>query len=201
MKYGAKGAMWAPFSGEDTANALPKYGEAVALDGINESSDSMTFAEGQAYGDNAKKISIKEFSSGTATTKFVWLPVDTLSAILGTATDDENGQAYGGEDDPPYGGYGFISNRMDSNKNKFYEVVFYPKVQGAADSSSYKSKEDSIALEYDSLPFTIFLPSCGIYKVEKRFATESEAANYLAALFAGTAAVPGLSAATTTTTS
>lgn len=197
MKYGAKNAMWAPFSGEDAAGALPGYGDVIPLDGVNETSDSLSFAEGSAYGDNTKKIGLKEFTSGTIAAKFVWLPISTLSVILGTATDNDDGQAYSDEDNPPYGGYGFISNRMDSNKNKFHEVVFYPKVQGSADSSSYATKADSITLEYDSLPFDILLPDCGLYKIEKRFATEAEAAGYLTALFKGTAAVPGLTSPTT----
>lgn len=200
MKYGAKNAMWAPFDSDtpDTAGALPTYGATYALDGVNESNDSLTFADASAYGDNLQKIVIKEFTSGTISAKFVWLPVATLSAMLGTDADDTDGQAYGSEDDQPYGGYGFISNRMDSNKNKFYEVVFYPKVQAAADSSDYKTKENSITLEYDSVPFTILVPECRKYKVEKRFSEESAAVAYLESLFAGTAAVPGL---TTTTTS
>lgn len=198
MKYGAINAIWAKMESDASSSALPTYAtQTYALDGVNESNDTINYAEGSAYGDNKKKINIKEFSDGSIAAKFVWLPVDTASAILGTATDGENGQSFGGEDDPPYGGYGFISNRMDSNKNKFYEVVFYPKVQGSASSESYKTKENSITLEYDSISFDLLQPECGLYKLEKRFEDKSAAIGYLEGLFAGTSVAPGLETKTT----
>lgn len=192
MKYGVTNAMWAPLSEDTSESALPVYDKVIELDGVNESNDSLSLSEASAYGDNRKKITVKEFTDGTISAKFVYLPISTLHSILGTATDGEDGQSYGGDDDPPFGGYGFVSNRMDSAKNKFYEAVFYPKVQGAADSGNYKTKENSITLEYDSIPFDLLQPECGKYKVEKRFSTLAEAVTYLKGLFAGTAIAPGL---------
>ncbi|MCD8322384.1 MAG: Clp protease ClpP [Oscillospiraceae bacterium] len=118
------------------------------------------------------------------------------AAILGAESDDDaNAISYGGEDDAPFGAYGFYCNKMDANKTRYYEVVFYPKVQGYVEGQDYKTKESTITLEYDELSFYIFQAECGKYKIEARFESESEAQAYLAELFAGTASVPGLTTA------
>ena len=190
MNYGAKWAYWAPISAEST-DLMPTYDTATAFEGINESNDAVSFTEASAYGDNNKVISIKEFSSGEIDAKVVDLQVDLAASILGADTDDEGGIAYGEEDDPPYGGYGFISYRMDTEKNKFYECIFYPKVKGEPQSKNYKTKEDGYTLEYDALKFEIFKAGNGKYKITKKFEEESDAQEYLAGLFDGTSVVPG----------
>lgn len=192
MRYGAKHAMWAPFKGNEPDNAMPTYGDVKSLGGINESNDTINFAEASAYADNAEKIHLKEFSNGTIDSRHLAVPFDLASEILGTAADELEGRSYGGDDDPPFGGYGFYSCYIDGNKKRTYGVIFYPKVQGSVASSNYKTKEDSITLEYDQLTFNILLPNCGVYKVEKRFDTEEEADNYLLGLFAGISEIPGI---------
>lgn len=191
MRYGAKHAMWAPFSGAEPATGMPTYGEAKELGGLNESNDTLNFAEGSAYADNAEKIHLKEFTNGTIDTHELAVPFDLMAEILGTDAD-EGGLAYGGSDDAPFGGYGFIACYMDGNKKRTYGVIFYPKVQGSAASGNYKTKEDNITLEYDQIAFNILLPNCDKYKIEERFDTEEEAIAYLEGLFEGTSQVPGV---------
>lgn len=192
MRYGAKHAMWAPFLGDEPETGMPKYGPAVSLGGVNESNDTLNFAEASAYADNAQKIKIKEFANGTIASKMLHLLFSIGSQILGTDADDAEGRSYGEDDSAPYGGYGFFCSRMDANKKRYHEVVFYPKVQGSVEGSNYKTKEDQITLEYDSLAFDILCPNCGKYKIEKRFTTEAAAIAYLEGLFEGTSPVPGL---------
>lgn len=198
-RYGAKHAMWAPFDGAEPSSGMPKYGSPEDLGGLNESSDTLNFAEASAYADNAQKIYLKEFSNGTVSAKMLQVPFKTGSTILGTAQkDDGEGRAYGDDDDPPYGGYGFCSCNIDENKNRTYSVIFYPKVQGSVDGSTYKTKEDNITLEYDALSFNIMRPNCKKYKIEERFTSEEEAVAYLDGLFAGTSEVAGVTLSTET---
>lgn len=194
MKYGAKGAYWAPFSGDEPTDAMPTYGTAVEFGGINESAETLNFASASAYADNQKKLQLQEFSDGEVVAKALYQEIELQAAILGTATDSDGGQAFSGDDNQPYGGYGFYANKIDSSKNKYYEVVFYPKVQGSPEGTTYKTKEDGITLEYDSIKFLIYQCNYGKYKITKQFSTEAEAVSYLAALFAGTATIPGDSA-------
>lgn len=195
MRYGAKHALWAPFVGEEPENAMPTYGEACDFGGINESNETLNFGSAAAYSNNQKNYEIRDFTSGTIAAKALDQPIAVASQILGTATDEDGGQSFGGDDEQPFGAYGFFCSRIDANKKKYHEVIFYPKVQGYIEGSNYKTKEDGITLEYDSVSFNIYQANCGKYKITKRFDAEAAAVTYLKGLFTGTSAVPGLTAA------
>lgn len=196
MRYGAKNAYWAAFDGDEPASAIPTYGTAAEFGGINESNDTLNFATASAYADNARKIQISEFTDGTVETKALYQTVAFTSEIFGHSTDGAEGEVFGSADDGPFGGYGFVSNKMDANKTKYYEVIFYPKVQAVPDGSNYKTKEDNITLEYESVKFNIFATNytmsngSAAYKLRKVFSTEAAATSYLAGLFDGSSAWP-----------
>lgn len=189
MKYGAKGAKWAPMVSEGTESTKPAYGETLEFDGLNEFDETLNMATGSAYGDNQEKIYISEFSNGEGTVKAVYIPIELSQAILGTQGNDK-GSTYRIDDNNALGAYGFYRTLMDSKKNKFYEVNFYPKVQGSVEGSSSKSKEDGVTLEYDAIKFRILACNRGDYKIDQRFDKEADAIAYLAGLFAGTAKWP-----------
>lgn len=134
MKYGAARGTWAPMVSEGTESVKPTYGEAMAFDALNEFDETLNFATGSAYGDNQEKIFISEFANGEGTVKAVYIPAKLYHAILGTQGDDEGG-AYRIDDNQPLGAYGFYRTLMDSKKNKYFEVNFYPKVQGSVEGS------------------------------------------------------------------
>lgn len=194
MLYGAKGALWAPMTDEGTKSTMPAYGDTVDYGSINESNESFNYAEANAYGDNMRKIALRKFTDGTVSTKSVYQAAAFIAAALGASTDGEGSIVYGTDDVAPYGGYGFYANKMDANNTLYYEVEFYPKVQAYVEGTNYKTQEDSITLDYDSLSFNVFEPNCGKYKITKRFTSEDDAISYLAGLFAGTATVDGLGA-------
>lgn len=189
MKYGAEGAKWAPMVSEGTETAKPTYGEAMEFDGLNEFNETLNIAEGSAYGDNKEKINVSEFSNGEGTVKAVYISTKLFQAILGTQ-GNEKGSAYRIDDNQALGAYGFYRTLMDSNKNKFYEVIFYPKVQGSVEGSNSKTKEGGINLEYDAIKLRILACNKGEYKIDQRFDKKEDAIAYLAGLFAGTAAWP-----------
>lgn len=189
MKYGAARGTWALMISEGTKSVKPAYGEAMEFDGLNEFDETLNFATGSGYGDNQEKIFISEFANGEGTVKAVYIPAKLSHAILGTQGDDEGG-AYRIDDNQPLGAYGFYRTLMDSKKNKYFEVNFYPKVQGSVEGSNSKTKEDGVTLEYDAIKFRIFACNKGEYKVDKRFASEAEAIAYLNGLFEGTVKWP-----------
>lgn len=190
MKYGAKGGKWAPMVTEGTESVKPTYGKVLEFDGLNEFNESLNMATGSAYGDNQEKIFISEFSNGEGTVKAVFIPYEVSEAILGTAGDNDGGLEYRSEDNQPFGAYGFYRTLLDANKKKFYEVNFYPKVQGSIEGSTSKTKEDGVTLEYDAIKLRIQSCNTSTFKIEKRFNTETEAIGYLAGLFEGTSAWP-----------
>ena len=63
-KYGAKYLRWAPFAETEPdadAAAFPKYGDPISLGSLVKVTDSPSFNEAKAFGDNALEEHVNEF--------------------------------------------------------------------------------------------------------------------------------------------
>lgn len=195
-KYGARKSFWAPWAKEtpDTdPNKLPAYGEKKSFGELNKVTDNLNFIEGTLPGDDRRVLYEKRLNGGTVDAESVHIPVADAAEMLGASFDEEMGMAYGDEDEAPYIGYGFLTHHLGKGKH-YYQTVFYPMLKAKPTSGSYDTRGDSITFATDKMSFALDVPACGKYKVEKDFSTEAAAEAYLAGLFAGTSAVPGLPA-------
>lgn len=200
-KYGARYSRWAPWAEdfEDAdATALPKYGPVVDVGQLNKITETLNFNEGSLPGDDQIVLYEKLFNDGTMDVESVYLPVKDAAAMLGASCDDANGLAHGDDDKPPYGGYGSIVHHVSKTKT-YFQSIFYPKVKATPTAETYETRGSTINFATDKMPFHIESPACRKYKIVKDFDTEDQAKAYIDALFAGTAAVPGLSAPAQTT--
>ena len=196
-RYGARNAMWAPFAEntpDSSASKLPTYQEAKTFGELNKVTDSLNFVEGSMYGDDASALYEKKFKDGTMDAESVHIPIADAAVMLGAKADDANGLSLSAEDEPPYIGFGFVTQHLSKAK-KYWQVVFYPKIKAAPSSETYETRGDNINFATDKLSFHIELPLCRLYKIIKDFGTEEEAVAYRDGLFAGTSVAPGLTAA------
>ena len=194
MKYGAKNAMWAPIKSDASASAQPTYDTVVALPGLNKVDDSINNSSAAGYGDDAKAVEITEFTGGSVTTTHLDFTEAALAAMLDLGTDTNGGLTYKGDCDPPFGGYGFTTSCMTEAKQKYYKVVFYPKIRAQVGNSTYDTKGENITLANEVLAFSMFQAACGAYIVKKNFDTEAAAKAYLEGLFSGSSKFPGFTA-------
>lgn len=195
-RYGARNSKFALFDAEtqDTdGTKLPKYQAAKSFGALNKVTDNPNFNEGSLHGDDSLSLYEKAFKDGTVDAESVFLPVADAAAILGAAHDEEDGLSHGDDDVAPYIGYGFTSTHLGKN-GRYYQVVFYPKLKASPVAETYDTRGNNITFATDKMSFHWESPACRKFKVIKDFATEAEATAYLAGLFAGTAAVPGLQA-------
>lgn len=193
-KYGARNSFWAPWAEgfEDTdSTKLPTYGDPVSFGQLNKVSDNPNFNEGSLPGDDQIALYEKKFKDGTVDAESVFLPVKDAAAMLGAACDEANGLSHGDDDNPPYGGYGFVTHHV-SKKGSFWQVIFYPKLKAAPTAETYDTRGDNINFVTDKMSFHWESPTCRKYKIIKDFASEAEANAYVQGLFAGTATAPGL---------
>lgn len=193
-KYGARESFWAPWAekaGDTDPKKLPAYGEKKSFGQLNKVTDNPNFSEGSLPGDDQVALYEKQFKDGTVDAESVFLPVADAAAMLGASCDTENGLSFGDDDEPPYIGYGFITHHVGKGK-KYFQLVFYPKLKASPMAESYETRGDNLNFVADKISFRWESPACRKYKIIKDFATEAEAKAYLDALFAGTAAVPGL---------
>ena len=196
--YGAKYARFAPFSGaepEAKEKKMPAYGDVLDLGPLNQTSDNLSFTEASSYGDNARKIYIRKFQSGTVTAVSVDVSAESLGKIYGCDVGEDGSMAHGGADGAPYGGYGFFVNRIDEAGNEYFQPIFYPKVKGGPNgSTTYDTRGENITIALDTIQFAVSEASCGKYKIEgPRFKAEQEAMEWIDNVFAGKAEIPGLS--------
>lgn len=195
-KYGARKSYWAPWAADaaDTdAAKLPKYGEKKTFGELNKVTDSPNFNEGSLPGDDQIVLYEKKFKDGTVDAESVFLPLADAAVMLGASADAEMGLAHGDDDNPPYIGFGFLTHHL-GKAGSYFQAVFYPKLKAAPTADTYETRGDNINFATDKLSFHWETPTCRKYQIKKDFATEAEAEAYIAALFAGTAAVPGLEA-------
>lgn len=195
-RYGARNSFWAPFAADsqDTdPTKLPAYGPARACGQLNKFTDSPNYVEGSLAGDDQIVLYEKAFKDGTCTEENVFIPMADAATMLGASYDDENGMALGDDDKPPYIGRGFVTHHVGKDGDS-WESVFYPKLKANPSGSDYSTKADNINFSADKMEYQWLSPACRKHKIVKDFATEAEANAYIAALFAGTAKVPGLPA-------
>jgi hypothetical protein len=201
-KYGAFYSRWAPFAAEqaDADKAkLPKYGAVINMGELNKVNETLNFREGSLYGDDQIALYEKNFKDGTLDVESVYLAVTDAASMLGAACDDKNGLAHGDNDVAPYGGYGNLTRHLKHGMT-YYQVIFYPKTKASVASENYETRGENIAFTTDKMSLHVESPACHKFKIIKDFETEAEAIAYLEALFAGTAAVPGLPAPAAQTT-
>lgn len=194
--YGARNSFWAPWAedAQDTdLTKLPTYGAAKTFGQLNKVTDSPSYNEGSLPGDDQIVLYEKKFKDGTVNAESVFIPVEDAAVMLGASCDEAMGMAFGDDDTPPYIGYGFVTHHV-GKQGKYYQAVFYPKLKANPSGKDYETRSDNVNFATDKMEFHWESPACRKHKIIKDFATEAEANAYIAALFAGTAKVPGLPA-------
>lgn len=183
-KYGAKYLRWAPFAettpDADTAS-FPKYGDPISLGALVKVTDSPSFNEAKAFGDNALEEHVNEFKECGVAVEVTELANSVASAVLGAKIESEGGKdlVFSTEDNAPYGGLAFYINKMVKGV-KSYHGIYYPKAKAAMQGTEYTTKGDSITLAGGALNFTAAAPANGKWKVESDdFPTEKEAKDWV----------------------
>lgn len=193
-KYGARNSMfalWDTKTPDNDPRKLPKYQAPKTFGKLNKVSDTPNFNEGSLPGDDTIALYEKRFKDGTVDASSVYLPVADAASLLGAQCDDDNGMSRGDDDEAPYVGYGFMCHHVGSGKS-YFQVIFYPKLKANPAAESYETRGDNINFTAETFSFHWESPACRKHKIIKDFDTEEAAKTYLEALFAGTAAVPGL---------
>lgn len=184
MQYGAKMIQWAPFAAQDAEpdGELPKYGKPANLGALNRVTESLSFNEVSAYGDDVRKVNIKEFKEGSLAIETLYLSNANASAISGAEleTDESKELKFGSNDLAPYGGLAFFTTHMRDDGTKYYQGIYYPKVKANVEGEEYNTKGDSITLANPKIAFAVFEAKNGKYKIKSdEFADEASAKNWV----------------------
>lgn len=173
-QMGATDPVWAPITSEE-GNALPKYGTVMDFSEFEKVTEALTQAEARYYSNDAMSESTAEFSYCTLTYSHKGMTDELNSAIYGADyTDGE--VTYGGDDNPPLGGFGFHRTIMDKGV-KYYEGVFYPRVKASLTGGEYATKGENVTFVGETT--TLIAYECKdakrTWKKTQLFATAEEA--------------------------
>ena len=185
MRYGAKYLRWAPIT-EETAAALPTYGEAIGLGELNRLSDNPTFSEAKAYGDDMLARYVKEFREVPVDVEILDIENQKAATITGAKLEEGVGVKFSSGDNAPYGGLGFYAATLNKANEKHYQGVFYAKLKANMVGEEYTTKGESISLSNQKLQFMGTACACGIWKIlSPEFVTETEAKNWVDGILSG----------------
>lgn len=168
-KYGAKHLQWAPFAATtpEPDNALPNYGTPVNLGALQKVTDTPSYNEAKAYGDNVLKEYVNEFKECAVDVELTELSNSVASGLFGaTLTTETTAELqFCDSDSMPYGGLGFVVCKQIDNVKK-YQGIYYPKVKAAMQGEEYNAKGDSITLTGGKLKFTATAAKNGQWKTQ-----------------------------------
>lgn len=174
--FGARYINFAPFSGEEPADALPTYGEAVNIGKLVKAELTVNMASGKIYGDDVLDESIDVFANGTIAVETTDMTLENESVLFGsTMTEDEGKElSDSSEDTIPYGGLTYIKTIM-RGKKKLFRAHFYPKVKASHGTDSAATTGESITFTSTPINFTVFEANIGKWRYREEFATYAEA--------------------------
>ena len=190
MKYGAKGIMIAPFAAEnpEPEGAVPNYETPFNLGELNRVSDSPSYSEAKAYGDNALKRYVNEFKEVPIEVDVLDVTNEIAGKVLGAKLDEgaTGDLRFTSEDNPPYCGMSFYVNELLAAGVKKFKGICYPKVKATMQGEEYTTKGDSITLAAKKLRFMGSACNDNTWKIEsKYFDTEAEAINWTKNILGG----------------
>lgn len=195
-RYGARYIKWGKFADDQTsaANGFPSYEAAIALAELQKVTDQPNFNEASQYGDDGLQEYVNEFKDADVDIEITDLPVDVEKPVLGVTRTAKSGDlvCLTGDDNPPYGGLGFVSCIIRKNVRQF-QAILYPKMKATMQGEEYSTKGDSLTLSGGKLKFKAAAIDSGVWKAKSKYlATEQEAKALVDALFAGTLTMDSL---------
>lgn len=168
---GARYICFAPFSGEEPAEALPKYGQMINFGKLVKAELTVTMASGKIYGDDVLDESIDEFISAALAVETTDLTLEHEAVLFGSTVEEEGNELSDSiEDTIPYGGIVYIKTISRGGKKKF-RAHFFPKAKVAFGTDSANTKTESITMASTPTTFTIFAPNAGDWRYRAEFDT------------------------------
>lgn len=129
--------VWAEADTESTYKTGMVMGKAVSANLSWQKEDN------ELYGDDAVAETDQRITGYTLDLSTTYLEESVESAILGWKPDG-SGEFEVTDDDPPYGGVGYI-RVLKRNGTRLYKTVWYPRIQFSAPNESDNTKQKSIS--------------------------------------------------------
>lgn len=141
-EIGMQYPVWAELSSE-SGNTLT-YGTGVVMGKAVSANLNWQKEDNELYGDDAVAETDQSLTGYTLDLGTTELSEDVESKVLGVAKVGSTDEYEVTDDDPPYGGVGYI-RVLKRSGTRLYKAVWYPKVQFGRPNESSNTKQKSIS--------------------------------------------------------
>lgn len=178
-KFGMVYSAFFPIASEPE-NSHPVYADPVDLGAAVKAYLSITYAEGQLYGDDVLQLDAREFASAQldAETLLNDLEVDAV-LFGGNLTDGVLTDTV--RDSANSGGYGYIQ-KLKTKTGTVYRPVFLYKVTPRMTGDNIDTKAGSLTFANNAVTYSVMPDGTGAWRSRQDFATEQAAKAFLLGL-------------------
>lgn len=170
---GARYVIFAPFSGEEPTDALPKYGDTIEIGELIQANVTINRAEGDLYANDIETEHIEEFVSADCELEVDQMTLEKEAALFGSTQED--GESVDDiQDTAPYGGLCYIQTMVKKGVRSF-RAYYYPKAKAALPDTNAQTKGSSINFQTVNTTLKITAPNTGKWRYRKTFTTYAEA--------------------------
>lgn len=178
---GVRYARWAKQTAEPD-NALPQYGDVRSLGALVSVQDTPNYNDVKQYGDDRAVNVLADIRDCDLDCEVTELEIEIAAELYGETFEsgDPTGvKTSSANDNPPYGGFGFIRATYADDAYG-YIGVYYPKVKAVPQGMSFQTKGETIAFVGDKFRFKAVACKSGVWKMESEpFATDDAAKSWV----------------------
>ena len=181
VPVGMKRSFWAPIATEPE-NAIPTYGDVEELGAARLGTLTYTTSEVDIEGDDQVLDHFEQFQVGSLASESTLNDLEVNAKMYGhTYSDGE--ESSGGDDKPPFGGYGFTEPILKSGASApVYRATFLAKVKAnpANEAQNAATRQGgSITPAYNNITHSVYLCNTQKWRYRKEFPTEAAAVVYI----------------------
>ena len=183
VPVGMQRSVWAPIATEPETG-MPTYGDAEELGAARLGTLTVTTSAVDIEGDDVVLDHFEQFQVGTLVSETTLNDLAVNAKMYGHAYDTtDTEEASGGEDTPPFGGYGFIEPIMKNGAAALtFRATFLPKVKAnpANEAQNAATRQGGqITPSYNNITHSVYTCNTGKWRYRKEFATEAAAWSYI----------------------
>lgn len=183
VPVGMQRSIWAPIATEPETG-MPTYGDAEELGAARLGTLTVTTSAVDIEGDDVVLDHFEQFQVGTLVSETTLNDLAVNAKMYGHAYDStDTEEASGGDDKPPFGGYGFLEPILKNGAAApTFRATFLPKVKAnpANEAQNAATRQGGqITPSYNNITHSVYTCNTGKWRYRKEFDTEAAAWAYL----------------------
>ena len=183
VPVGMQRSIWAPIATEPETG-MPTYGDAEELGAARLGTLTVTTSAVDIEGDDVVLDHFEQFQVGTLVSETTLNDLAVNAKMYGHAYDTtDTEEASGGDDKPPFGGYGFLEPILKNGAAApTFRATFLPKVKAnpANEAQNAATRQGGqITPSYNNITHSVYACNTGKWRYRKEFPTEAAAWAYL----------------------